>query len=128
MVKTIALIFLSFLLSANCDVAPKNTVHENFVISANDLNNINFSSPETIADDIYNTLVLFLGENAFAFDRSILQKNVETILEREIGIEKSHEKSHYVNDFSSNDSKLNFLNQVSFLYGLRFELVKLRLQ
>ena len=128
MAKTIILIFSSFFLSANCAIAPKNTVQENFVISTNDLSNIDFSSPETISNDIYNTLVLFLGENAGAFDRSILQKNVETILEREIGIEKSHEKSHYVNDFSSNDSKLNFLNQVSFLYGLRFELVKLRLQ
>ena len=124
MVKTIILIFLSFLLSANCAIAPKNNGYENFVISANDLNNIDFSSPETIADDIYNTLVLFLGENAFALDRSILEKNVEKILEREIVIEKSP----YVNDFSSNDSKLNFLNQVGFFYGLRFELVKLRLQ
>ena len=91
---------------------------------ANDLNNIDFSSSETIANDIYNTLVLFLGENALAFDRSVLEKNVEIILEREVGIEKSH----YDNDFSSDDSKLNFLNQVSFFYGLRFELVKLRLQ
>ena len=122
--KIIVLIFLSFLLSANCAVTPKNTVHEKFVISANDLNNIDFSSPETIANDIYNTLVLFLGENALAFDRSVLEKNVELILEREVGIEKSH----YDNDFSSDDSKLNFLNQVSFFYGLRFELVKLRLQ
>jgi hypothetical protein len=112
------------LLSANCAIAPKITVQQNFVISANDLNNIDFSSPETIADDIYNTLVLFLGERAFTFDRSILEKNVETILEREIGVEKSHD----VNDFSSDDSKLNFLNQVSFFYGLSFELVKLRLQ
>ena len=124
MVKTIVLIFLSFLLSANCAIAPKNTVQENLVILANDLNNIDFSSPETIANDIYKTLVLFLGENAFAFDRSVLEKNVEIILEREVGIEKSH----YDNDFSSDDSKLNFLNQVSFFYGLRFELVKLRLQ
>ena len=124
MVKTIILIFLSFFLSANCAIAPKNTVQENFVISANDLNSIDFSSPETIADDIYNTLVLFLGERAFTFDRSILEKNVETILEREIGVEKSHD----VHDFSSDDSKLNFLNQVSFFYGLSFELVKLRLQ
>ena len=124
MVKTIVLIFLSFLLSANCAIAPKNTVQENLVILANDLNNIDFSSPETIANDIYNTLVLFLGENALAFDRSVLEKNVEIILEREVGIEKSH----YDNDFSSDDSKLNFLNQVSFFYGLRFELVKLRLQ
>ncbi len=124
MVKTINLIFLSFLLSANCAIATKNTVQGNFVISANDLNNIDFSSPETIADDIYNTLVLFLGENALTFDRSILEKNVETILEREIGIKKSHD----VNDFSSDHSKLNFLNQVSFFYGLSFELVKLRLQ
>ena len=124
MVKTIVLIFLSFLLSANCAIAPKNTVQENLVILANDLNNIDFSSSETIANDIYNTLVLFLGENALAFDRSVLEKNVEIILEREVGIEKSH----YDNDFSSDDSKLNFLNQVSFFYGLRFELVKLRLQ
>ena len=124
MVKTIILIFLSFLLSAHCAIAPKNTVQQNFVISANDLNNIDFSSPETIVDDIYNTLVLFLGERAFTFDRSILEKNVETILEREIGVEKSHD----VHDFSSDDSKLSFLNQVSFFYGLSFELVKLRLQ
>ena len=124
MVKTIILIFLSFLLSAHCAIAPKNTVQQNFVISANDLNNIDFSSPETIVDDIYDTLVLFLGERAFTFDRSILEKNVETIFEREIGIEKSHD----VHDFSSDDSKLNFLNQVSFFYGLSFELVKLRLQ
>ena len=93
-------------------------------MSANDLNNIDFSSPETIADDIYNTLVLFLGERAFTFDRSILEKNVETILEREIGIGKSHD----FHDFSSDDSKLNVLNQVSFFYGLSFELVELRLQ
>ena len=115
---------MSFLLSAHCAIAPKNTVQQNFVMSANDLNNIDFSSPETIADDIYNTLVLFLGERAFTFDRSILEKNVETILEREIGIKKSYD----VHDFSSDDSKLNFLNQVSFFYGLSFELVKLRLQ
>ena len=124
MKQTIILIFLSFLLSANCAIAPKNTTQENFVISANDLNNIDFSSPETIADDIYNTLVLFLGENAFTFDRSILDNNVETILQREIGIGKSHN----VQDFSSDEAKLNFLNQVSFFYGLSFELVKLRLQ
>ena len=124
MIRTIILIFFSFLLSANCAIAPKNSVQENFVISANDLNNIDFSSPETIADDIYNTLVLFLGDNAFSFDRSILEQNVETILEREIGIGKSH-NVHY---FSSDESKLNFLNQVSFFYGLSFELVKLRLQ
>ena len=55
---------------------------------------------------------------------SILEKNVETILEREIGIEKSHD----FHDFSSDESKLNFLNQVSYFYGLSFELVKLRLQ
>ena len=124
MVKTIILIFLSFLLSANCAIAPKITVQQNFVISANDLNNIDFSSPETIADDIYNTLVLFLGENAGAFDRSILQKNVEKIFEREIAIGKSH----YVQDFSSDESKLNFFNQVSLSYGLSFELAKIRLQ
>ena len=124
MVKTIILIFLSFLLSANCAIAPKNTDQQNFVISANDLNNIDFTSPETIADDIYNTLVLFLGERALTFDRSILEKNVETILEREIRVEQSHD----VHDFSSDVSKLNFLNQVSFFYGLSFELVKLRLQ
>ena len=112
------------MLSANCAIAPKNSVQQNFVISANDLDSIDFSSPETIADDIYNTLVLFLGENALTFDRSNLAKNVETILEREIGIEKSHD----VHDFSSDDSKLNFLNQVSYFYGLSFELVKLRLQ
>ena len=124
MVKTINLIFLSFLLLANCAIAPENTVQENFVISANDLNNIDFSSPETIADDIYNTFVVFLGENALTFDRSILEKNVETILEREIGIEKSHN----FHDFSSDDSKLNFLNRVSLFYGLSFELVQLRPQ
>ena len=124
MVKTIIFIFFSFLLSANCAIAPKNTVQENFVISANDLSNIDFSSTETIADDIFNILVLFLGDNAFTFDRSILEKNVETILEREISIGKSHD----VDDFSSDDSKLNFLNQVVFSYGLSFELVKLRLQ
>ena len=60
-------------------------------MSASDLNNIDFSSPETIADDIYNTLVLFLGERALTFDRSILEKNVETILEREIRVEQSHD-------------------------------------
>ena len=124
MVKTIILIFLSFLLSAHCAIAPKNTVQQNFAISANDLDNIDFSSSETIADDIYNTLVLFLGERAFTFDRSILQKNVEKIFEREIAIGKSH----YVQDFSSDESKLNFLNQVSLSYGLSFELVKIRLQ
>ena len=124
MAKTIILIFSSFFLSANCAIAPKNTVQENFVISTNDLSNIDFSSPETISNDIYNTLVLFLGDNAFTFDRSILEQNVETILEREIGIGKSHD----VDDFSSDDSKLNFLNKVSSFYGLSFELVKLRLQ
>ena len=124
MAKTIILIFSSFFLSANWAIAPKNTVQENFVISTNDLSNIDFSSPETISNDIYNTLVLFLGENAGAFDRSILQKNVEKIFEREIAIGKSH----YVQDFSSDESKLNFLNQVSLSYGLSFELVKIRLQ
>ena len=124
MKQTIILIFLSFLLSANCAIAPKNTTQENFAISANDLNNIDFSSPETIADDIYDTLVLFLGEDAFTSERSIFEKNVETILEREIGIGKSHN----FHDFSSDDSKLNVLNQVSFFYGLSFELVELRLQ
>ena len=104
------------MLSAHCVIAPKNTVQQNFVISANDLNNIDFSSPETIADDIYNTLVLFLGERAFTFDRSILEKNVETILEREIEVEKSHD----VHDFSSDDSKLNFLNRISYLYDSSF--------
>jgi hypothetical protein len=69
-------------------------------------------------------LVLFIGEKAFTFDRSILEKNVETILQREIRIRKPHN----VNDFSSDDSKLDFLNKVSFFYGLSFELVKLRLQ
>ena len=112
------------MLSAHCAIAPKNTVQQNFVISANDLNNIDFSSPETIADDIYNTMVLFLGERAFTFDRSILKKNVEKIFEREIAIGKSHD----VQDFSSDESKLNFLNQVSLFYGLSFELVKIRLQ
>ena len=116
--------FLSFLLSANCAIATKDTVQESFVISANDLNTIDFSSPETIADDIYNTLVLFLGKNALTFDRGILEKNVEAILKREIGVGKSHD----AHDFSSDDSKLNFLNQVSFFYGLSFDLVKLRLQ
>ena len=124
MAKTIILIFSSFFLSANCAIAPKNIVQENFVISTNDLSNIDFSSPETISNDIYNTLVLFLGETAGAFDRSILQKNVEKIFEREIAIGKSH----YVQDFSSDESKLNFLNQVSLFYGLSFELVKIRLQ
>ena len=124
MAKTIILIFSSFFLSANCAIATKNTVQENFVISTNDLSNIDFSSPETISNDIYNTLVLFLGENAGAFDRSILQKNVEKIFEREIAIGKSHD----VQDFSSDESKLNFLNQVSLFYGLSFELVKIRLQ
>ena len=124
MKQTFILIFLSFLLSATCAIAPKNSLQETFAITANDLNNIDFSSSDTIADDIYNTLVLFLGENAFTFDRSILDNNVETILEREIGIGKSH-NVHY---FSSDESKLNFLNQVSFFYGLSFELVKLRLQ
>ena len=115
---------MSFLLSANCAIAPKNSLQETFAITANDLNNIDFSSSDTIADDIYNTLVLFLGENAFTFDRSILDNNVETILQREIGIGKSHN----VQNFSSDEAKLNFLNQVSFFYGLSFELVKLRLQ
>tara|TARA_B100000963_G_scaffold348962_1_gene357315 strand:+ start:2259 stop:2633 length:375 start_codon:yes stop_codon:yes gene_type:complete len=124
LVKTIVLIFLSFFLSANCRIELKNIAQENFVISANDLNNIDFSSPETISDDIYNTLVLFLGENAFIFDRSILEKNVKAILESEFGIGKSHDSQ----DFSSDESKLNFLNQVSLSYGLSFKLVKIRLQ
>ena len=124
MVKNIILIFLSFLLSANCEIAPKITFQEPFAISANDLNNIDFSSPETITDDIYKTLVLFVGDNASTFDRIIFEKNVKTILEKNIQIEKSPD----VQDFSSNGSKLKFLNEVSSFYGVSFELIYLRLQ
>ena len=124
MKQTIILIFISFLLSANCAIAPKNTAQENFAITANDLNDINFSTPTTIANDIYKTFVLFVGENDYTFDRLILENHVNTILEREAEIGKSPN----IFDFSSDDSKLKFLNQVSFFYGLRFELVKLRLQ
>ena len=124
MKQTIILIFVSFLLSANCAIALKNTVHENFAITANDLNGIDFSTPTTIANDIYKTLVLFVGENDYNFDQIILENHVNTILERKAEIGKSPN----VFDFSSDSSKLNFLNQVSFFYGVSFELVKLKLQ
>ena len=80
MKQTIILIFLSFLLSANCATVTKNTFQETFAITANDLNDIDFSTPTTIANNIHKTLILFVGENDYTFDQIILENHVNTIL------------------------------------------------